>query len=115
MKKKLNGYLAAMVIILSGVAVAGYAAYEIEWENFKFSFKSVFLPLLFIFVVSLLAFKAAGIKDVDITRVKADKKIGDAIYHFNQKTRGVQRIIFWGAVLILFLFYLGGKICVHTS
>ena len=85
-----------------------YAAYQIDWSNFTLSFQNVFLPLLFIFVVSLFALKVVSNKDVEVTSPKTDKKISDAIDRFNQKTRGLQNIVLCVVVLLPFLFYLWG-------
>lgn len=104
--KQVNGKVAAIVIVLSGVAVGVYAAYEIDWANFRLSFLSIFFPLLFIFVVCLFALKVVSNKDVEITSHKTDKKISDAIYRFNQKTSRIQNIALCVVVLLPFLIYL---------
>ncbi|KZY35006.1 hypothetical protein A3749_21390 [Oleiphilus sp. HI0078] len=93
--------MAAVIIIVSGIAVFAYAAFQIDWANIEPSFKSIFFPVLFFFIVVLFAFKVASNKDIDVTSKETDSKISEAIDSFNHKTRHIQNLVIGSIVLCL--------------
>ena len=105
LNKDIKNGLAAIVIILSGLVILIYTAFQIDWVSIEFSFQSVFFPIFFIFIIALFVFKVVGSKDIDITSKETDKKIIEAVDGFNYKTRYIQGFIIGLLILILIAFY----------
>lgn len=105
LNKEVSGKLAAIIIIILGLAILAYSAFQIDWADIELSFKSALLPILFILIISLFAFKVASNKDVDVTNKETDKKISKGINSFNYKTRYIQGLIISLIILVLFTFY----------
>ncbi len=106
LNKDVNKKLAALIIMLSGITISAYAAVQIDWSDIELSFKSVFFPILFLFILALLVFRVISNKDVDVTSNETDQKISAAIDSFNYKTRYIQNFIIGLIVLVLLAFYL---------
>lgn len=104
--KKANNNFAAIIIFLLGLALLIYVAFQIDWWNIELSFITIFFPILFLFLIILIALKVANYKDIDITIKKTDKKMSRAIDRFNSKTGPIQHTIIGLILLGLLAFYL---------
>lgn len=113
LNKELNGKLAGIIIIILGLAILAYSAFQIDWAEIELSFKSVFLPILFVLIIALFAFKVASSKDIDVTSEETDKKISKAIDGFNYKTRYIQGLIIGLIILVLLVFYFAPNLLIQ--
>ena len=113
LNKEVNGKLAAIIIIMLGLVILAYSAFQIDWANIELSFKSAFLPILFILIITLFAFKVASNKDVDVTSEETDKKLSKAIDGFNYKTRYIQGLTIGLTILALLAFYFAPNLLIQ--